>query len=229
MEHRYGRSLAVTMGMLIGLASARADAADEDTGPTPVLLGLGLAVAAGGATVAYTSARHYVDHPDASAGWVALNGLGLLTMEGGGALVALWGWKLGEHAYATDVAGGVPIRSRRPLALTGVAIGAVALVAIEGASFYVFSKISGCANPESTINQSQHCLLDNLVTLTVVQIAAGGVLLVAAPLAGYGFGYDSTARRAGKLPSALRYVVAPTFVATADGRAAPALGLVGRF
>lgn len=218
------------MGLLVGLASVPAAAADDDSGPSPALLGLGLAVAAGGATVAYTSARHYVDNPDASAGWVALNGLGTLTMEGGGALVALWGWKLGEHAYATDVAGGVPIKSRRSLALTGVAIGAVGVVAIEAASFYVFSKFSSCStNQTTTVNQAQHCLLNNLVTLTVVQIAAGGVVLVAAPIAGYGFGYDAAARRAGQLLAAFRYVVAPTFVAGADSHPAPAVGLLGRF
>jgi hypothetical protein len=60
---------------------------------------------------------------------------------------------------------------------------------------------------------------DTVMTSTIINLAAGGVLLVAAPIAGYGFGYDSAAQEAGR-PLSMRATIVPRLVAGGGRQAA---------
>jgi hypothetical protein len=105
-----------------------------------------------------------------------------------------------------------------------VAVGAVAVVAMYVGIAIVFAKQVSCIDPQhNTPDDISRCIGDTVMTSTIINLAAGGLLLVAAPIAGYGFGYDSAAREAGR-PLSMRATIVPRFVAGGAG-----LALVGRF
>jgi hypothetical protein len=207
--------------LLVWARSARADDAEP---PSAGILGAGVALALGGAALNVYGVHRYVNAPGNDFGALTLSSLGNLVMEGGGAIETYWAWRLGEHRLATDLRDDVPLQSRRPLAIGALVVGAAALAATYVGTGIVFAKSFSCAlnhNPEAT---DLHCANDALVAFTIIDLAAGAVLLVAAPVAGYGFAYDSAAQRAGHKLALLRYLVAPTVVPGGAGAA-----LVGRF
>jgi hypothetical protein len=211
------------------LVWARAARADDAEPPSAGILGAGVALAVGGAALNVYEIHRYVNETGNDFGTLTLSSLGSLVMQGGGALETYWAWRLGEHRLATDLRDNVPLESRRPMALGALAVGAVALVATYVGIGFVFAKTFTCAlNQNNTANTApgdiQHCANDALVAVTIIDLAAGAVLLVAAPVAGYGFAYDSAAQREGHKLASLRYLVAPTVVPGGAGAA-----LVGRF
>jgi hypothetical protein len=200
----------VAAAVTLAAAPSRA-AAEEAEAPSAALLVGGVAVAAAGGALQYYAARHYANNADAGFGWVALDSAGGLVTQGGGALVALWGWRLGEHDFAVDLASGGPIKERRPIANTGLVLGGAALLASYAALVYADVGVVGCVHsPNQT--QFQSCARDRFMTLTTVELIADGVLLVAAPIAGYGFGYDSAARKAAERRTAMHFAFAPAFI-----------------
>jgi hypothetical protein len=200
----------VTAAGLLAAAPSPA-AADEGEAPSAALLVGGVAVAAAGGALQYYAARRYTNNLDAGFGWVALDGVGGLVTQGGGALVALWGWRLGEHDLAVDLASGGPIKQRRPLANTGLVLGGAALLASYVALVYADAGVIGCVRSQNQ-TQLQSCARDRFMTLTTIELVADGVLLVAAPIAGYGFGYDSAAQKATERRTAVRFALAPAFI-----------------
>ena len=191
------RVVALIVLAVLRAASSRARAQEAAEPPSPVLLGAGIAVAIGGGALTYYSA-HNLKNNSGSYGDVALNSLGTLTMQVGGALETVWAWQLGESNLSYDLRGNVPLASRRPLALGALAVGAAALVAMYvGIAIVTGKEVSCISNGSKTADQISNCAGDAIMTATYVNLAAGGVLLVAAPVAGYGFGYDAAARDSG--------------------------------
>jgi len=221
MSSRLAAALVVLVVTLAG--ASRAGAEEPAEPPSPVLLGAGIAVAIGGGALTYYSSRSFKNN-GGSFGDLVLNSLGTLTMQVGGALETVWAWQLGESNLSYDVRGNVPLTSRRPLALGALAVGAAAFVAMYVGAAIVAAKEVGCIGSGSkTADEISRCVGDAVMTATYVDLAAGGVLLVAAPVAGYGFAYDAAAREAGR-PLSLRARIVPRLVAGGAG-----LSLVGRF
>src|SRR3954466_5784248 len=115
----------VTFG-LVSTVFPSSRAADEassgaavDSAPSPGLLIAGIGLAAGGGVLGYYSAHQYAYGSYTGDGqqWALLGEVAALTMEGGGALATLWGWRLGEHDFRVDRATGGPIRDRSSLAI----------------------------------------------------------------------------------------------------------------
>jgi len=180
--------------------------------------------AVGGGALQYTSAHHFANNPEASFGWLALGSVGGIVSEVGGAVTAYWGWRLGENHLAFDRASGGPVKERRSMALIALAVGAAALAVEYGAELYLFSKSFSCETQAIGSGSSlTRCAGDQIVTSTTVQLAANGVLLVVAPVAGYGFGYDTAAKQSAG--QGFHISLAPALVSSAT----PGLGLVGRF
>jgi hypothetical protein len=218
----FRRGVAAVLFLVTLTAASRARAQDVEPveSPSPALLGAGIAVAVGGAALSYWTARKFEDN-QGSYGWLLLNSTGGLVMQIGGAIETVWGWQLGESKLSYEVRGNLPLRSRRPLALGAFAVGAAAVVAMYVGIGIVFAKEVSCLDKPNTPDDISRCIGDTIMTSTIINLAAGGVLLVAAPIVGYGFGYDSAAEGAGR-PLSMRLV--PTVVAGGSG-----LALVGRF
>jgi hypothetical protein len=208
-----------------GFAAAGAAHADEVEPPSPVLLGVGIAVAVGGGALAYHGARSYVDSNGSSFGELALSAGGTLLIQVGGVIESAWAWQLGESHLSYDVQGNRPLVSRRPLALAALAVSAAAVVAMYvGTALLVGKNVSCAADAHSSVDAFERCAKAPVLTETFVDLAAGGALLVAAPIAAYGFGYESAAGEAGRPLISLRAVIVPRVLASGGG-----LALVGRF
>lgn len=206
-------------------AAAGVARADEAEPPSPVLLGVGLAIAVGGGALAYHGARSYVDSNGSSFGDLAMNSGGTLLMQVGGALEFLWAWQLGESRFSYDRRGNRPIVPDRPLALGALAVGVAALAAMyAGAALVVAKDVSCAGDAHAGVAAFQSCAKDPVLTATVVDLVAGGVLLVAAPIAGYGLAYDSASNDAGSPFVSLRAVLVPRVGPSGGG-----VALVGRF
>jgi hypothetical protein len=211
--------------VVAAFATAGVARAEEVEPPSPALLGVGIAVAVGGGALAYLGARRFVDSNGTSFGDLALSSGGTLLMQVGGALESVWAWQLGESRLSYDVRGNLPLDSRRPAALGALAVGALALVAMYVGSGLIAAKDFSCAgSAHSDFAAFQSCAKDAVLTATIVDLAAGGVLLVAAPIAAYGLGYDSAAGQAGYSLVSLRARVVPRVLPSGGG-----IALVGRF
>jgi len=232
------RIVSCLVATAIALGSAGRAAADEEPAPaegappSAAWLVFGVAVAAGGGALQYYGAHRYARDAQASGGWLALSSLGGLTAEVGGALTAYWGWRLGENHFAFDRASGGPIKERRSLALGALAVGAVAFAATYVAEIYVFTRAFTCETQAIVAGVAggtpDRCAAQQILTATVIQLGADAVLLGVAPVAGYGFGYDTAAKRANETP-AHRYSLAPAILSDGAGARAPGLQLVARF
>lgn len=183
---------------------ARADEAPEPPGPG--LLIAGIVVAAGGGALAYAGARSYQRSDGSSLGPLFMSSFGSLGMQIGGALETTWAWQLGESRAWYDVRGNVPLKSRRPLGLAGLAVGGVAFAGMLVGMGIVISKEISCTHENVTTTEILTCAKDTVMTATIIDLAAGGVLLVAAPVVGYAFGYDTAVRDAGGTFTSLRLV-----------------------
>lgn len=182
----------------------------------------------GGGALSYYGAHRFAQDDDLKSGgqWVALDAAGTFTMEVGGALATLWGWRLGEHDFQVDRASGGPIKDRRSLAVTGLVVGGAAVVGMTVGFGYVYSKYMSCLGSSNGVSGAElrQCTGDYFVKLSVVDLVADGVLMFAAPLAGYGFGYESAARRAGASPAGFDWRLTPLYLQSGAG-----LGFSGRF
>jgi hypothetical protein len=217
---RRGVALAVLLLCMGAAARVRADEAPRPPGPG--LLITGIVVAAGGGVLAYAGARSYQRSDGSSLGPLFMSSLGTLGMQIGGALETTWAWQLGESRAWYDVAGNVPLRSRRPMGLTGLAVGGAAFAGMLVAQGIVIAKEISCTHANVTTTEILTCAKDTVMTATIVDLAAGGVLLVVAPVVGYAFGYDTAVRDAGGTFTSLR--LAPILRPDGGG-----LALGGRF
>jgi hypothetical protein len=225
------RAAAALLAIAVLLGAARRAAADDSSAseeaaapPSPALLVFGIATAVGGGALQYVAARHFADNVEASAGWLALSGVGGLTSEIGGAVAAYWGWRLGENHFAFDRAAGGTSKERRSLGLTSLGIGAAAFVLEYVAQFYVLTRTITCDTQHIlSATSAEHCAADQVLTATVIELAANAIILGVAPVAGYGFGYDAAAKQSAS-GNGFRLSLAPSFVSGAAG-----LGLVARF
>jgi hypothetical protein len=212
-----------TMLSLLALGSAATANAAEEAGPAPrpsaAIPVLGAAVAASGVMMTYAAAVKERDGDPSCATlsgdctWVDLGGSVLAQI--GGAAIAYWGWRLGEADARDDRAAG-RVRSVDGYKIGGLVVGGLALAALDGAGLYAALGVFDCAKGRMT---DEACLSRAKYTPTLVELGATGVLLVVAPLAGYGLGYAKTA---GEGRPAM--VVVPMASATGGG-----LALAGRF
>jgi hypothetical protein len=214
---RRAAAVAVVLAVLGAASRARGDEPIEP--PSPALLVTGLVLAAGGGTLAYWGARRYVDSDGTATGKLALSNLGTLTMQVGAGFEAYWAWGLGQHAFSYDQRGNLPLRSQRPRAFIALAAAAAAFATMwVGAGIVVAKEISCARDGAASVGDFQRCAKDATMTATLLDLAAGGVLLVAAPFGAYGFGYEAAARESGHSFVSLRLLPTPG-----------GLALVGRF
>jgi hypothetical protein len=212
--------VAALVAALAPASRARAGDLDEPAGPpSPALLATGLVLAAGGGALAYYEARRYVDSGGSSTSSLVLSETGTLLVQVGAGFATYWAWELGQHAFSYDLRGNLPLRSQRPRAFIALAAATAAFVTMFVGAAIVISKEVGCAQDGATsVGEFQRCAQDAVMQATLLDLAAGGVLLVAAPFGGYGFGYEAAAREAGRSFVSWRLVPAPG-----------GLALVGRF
>ena len=211
---------------LLALGSATAAQAGEDARsaprPSAAVPVLGGAVAAGGILLTYAAAMKERDSDPSCATfsggctWVELGG-GALAQIGGAAL-AYWGWRLGEADARDDRAAGTP---RSPTSidgykLGGLIVGGIALVALDGAGLY--GALGGLDCLKGGV-ADEPCMSHAKYRPALVQLGATAVLLVVAPVAGYGLGYAKSADEA-------RPAVALVPLTSATGGG---LALAGRF
>jgi hypothetical protein len=151
--------------------------------------------------------------------------------EVGGAMTTAWAWKLGEHDFALDLRNRAPIQDKRWLGLTGLGVGVVGLIGITVGQILVFQKTVDCFNHSNGYSdEAISCTNDGLLAATIVQLAGDAVLLgVAAPMIGYGFGYDSAADAARRRRDTARVSLTPGILATTGPAPAVGLRLGGRF
>jgi hypothetical protein len=190
------RRVAVVLGLLVALGARAARADEPAPAPGPAGLVVGIAAMAGGGALHYASARHYADDPSTGTGWLLLNSLGALVMQVGGVVETAWGWQLGEHDLALDLASGRPVRQHHPVARVALAAGAVAVIGMYVGIVFVYAKSLGCAVDVRSTAGVRHCAADSVFTISVLDLFAGGLLAVAGPLAGYGLGYEDAAENA---------------------------------
>lgn len=195
-------------------ASAAPDPADDE-GPSLAWPVLGVAVAAGGAALVYHHAkRARTGEPgclrfDGGCLWLGL--AGTLVEEAGGAMVAYWGWRLGQRAFARD--GTRDVSTMRTL---GLVAGGAALIAIYVGATYAAIAPFGCID-RARGELDYKCIGPKQYTAQLIALGATPVLLVAAPVAAYGLGYESARRDAARKPRALEWSVAPALFAGGSG------------
>jgi len=233
------RTIAAVVAIALALGAARRAAADEagaaeeaSSPPSAALLVFGVTIAVGGGALQYYAAHRFVSNASASPGWLALSSVGALTAELGGVVTAYWGWRLGENHFLFDRAGAGPIKERRSMALTAVAIGAIAFAVTYVAEGFVFARTFNCET-QAIVHSvaggaAERCAKDQILTATFIELGADAVLLAVAPFAGYGFGYDAAAKRANETHG-LRYSLAPAVLADGAGARTPGLLLIARF
>jgi hypothetical protein len=192
---------------------ARAQESNEPPSAAwPVVGGL---VAAGGAALVYRQARQArTGDPsclrlDGGCFWLGLGGT--LGEEAGGALIAYWGWRLGERAYALD--SGKDVSGMRTF---GLVAGGAALIAIYvGATYAAFAPF-GCLDRNAG-RVDYKCVGPKQYTAQLIGLSAVPVLLVAAPVASYAFGYEAAHRRSSGQPRTLSWRLAPMAVPSGSG------------
>jgi hypothetical protein len=201
-----GRRAGAVAALVAVLGAAPRVRADEPIDrPSPALLGTGLVLAAGGGVLVYYGAHQYAEAPNSLRTGILMGTVGSLTLDLGVALETVWAWQLGQHASDYDRRGNLPPRSQRPRAFLALAGATVAFV---GMSVGAVGIVAG----------SKDVTLDS----AYLYLGAAGLLLVAAPVAACGFGYEAASRESGRPIVSLRLV--PTLVGGAG-----ALTLVGRF
>jgi len=225
--------------LVLVVANPRQAAAQErepDDGPPSALLVGGLTFAVAGGALQYYGIHRLADSIDEDPGsadlkWGFLGSLGGLMAEVGGAMTTAWAWKLGEHDLAMDLRNRAPIQDKRWLGLTGLGVGVVGIIGITVGQILVFQKTVDCFKHSNGYGtEAQTCTSDMLLTATVIQLAGDAVLLgVAAPMIGYGFGYDSAADAAHRKRDTARVSLTPGLLATTGPAAAVGLRLGGRF
>ena len=139
---------------------AAADEQGPDDGPSPILLVGGLTFAIGGGALQYYGIHRLTDAIDqdnepVGPEWGLLASVGGLVAEVGGAMTTAWAWKLGEHDFAVDLRTGAPIQEKRSLGLTGLVVGAVALIGITVGQLFVFSRTLNCIQRSETYGDRQ--------------------------------------------------------------------------
>lgn len=165
--------------------------------PSVVLPILGVVMAGAGTYLNYEVSRQLADgdencfDPGAGCYWGVV-GAPLLALTGG-ALVAFYGWRLGEHHAWRDARAGGEMKSTRGTALAGLLVGGAMALTNIVIGQYVFFKALSCE--ASNAQMLSACFGDGLEKLALVQIGTNAVLLGAAPFVGYGFAYDSYRER----------------------------------
>jgi len=117
---------------------------------------------------------------------------------GGGALLAAWSWKRGAHLAALDRQQG-HLQDQSGLRHAGLALGITALVLNAGAQVYIFAKAISCGldSLEATDEVDRSCFETALRHGFYAYLAATPLLVAAALMVGYGYGYDQTAELLG--------------------------------
>jgi len=221
------RWAALVAGAVTLLAAAPGARADEDGAirePSPAGLVVGAAAMAGGGALQYFATRHYADHADAGVGWLLLGSAGEIVMQVGALVEGSWGWQLGEFHFAVDAATGGPVRERHPVARAALGVAALAVISMYAGAVYLYVKNGTCTVESGLGAAARRCAAGAADDIAVVNLVAGGLLALAAPVAGHGLGYADAAENSSRGRIYLRYRVAPTFVA-----GAPGLGLVATF
>lgn len=215
--------VAVTVATTLSAASrARADDQGGAQDPSAAWPVAGLLVAAGGAALVYRQARQArTDDPacfklDGGCFWLGLTGT--FVEQAGGAMLAYWGWRLGERAYTRD--GTKDVSTMRTL---GLVAGGAALVAIYVGATYAAIAPFGCID-DARRQLDYKCIGPKQYTAQLVALGATPVLLVAAPVVSYAFGYEAARRTASHDRRALEWRLAPVAFPGGSG-----LTLVGRF
>jgi hypothetical protein len=138
---------------------------------------------------------------------------GGLVAQVGGAIATFWAWRLGESHAARDARAGVET-DVYGYKVGGLVVGGLALATIYASTLYGSFSVFGCTTAGQV---DRGCASRKAYVPALISLGAEPVLLVAAPLAGYGFGYQAGRRR-------LTVVVAPTVSPSLAG-----LTAVGRF
>jgi len=110
---------------------------------------------------------------------------------GGGAMVAGYAWKLGEHDAGLDLGSGRLPKDTSNLRTFGLILGGLGLLVTEVLDFYVLSKVETCNGIESAGVVDIHGCFSSVKTLALVGDAASLLVGVGAPMVGYGFGYHN--------------------------------------
>jgi heme A synthase len=213
------------VALVLTLLAARSGSAHEEAAPapSPAWPVVGLAVALGGAAVSFQQARRASNGEEGcvkvDGGCFWLTQAGTVMEEAGGALLALWGWRLGEHDRAADRAAGRPPRDVDGRRVFGLIAGGVALAALYTGTVVAAFAPLGCVDGVDGDNQEYyHCAARAQWKGQLVALSAVPVLLVAAPVVSYAFGYQAADR------SRAAVTLAPRLAPDRLG-----LDLVGRF
>ena len=165
--------------------------------PSLLLPILGVALAGAGTYLNYEVSRRLADgeencfDPGSGCYWGVV-GAPVLAMSGG-ALVAFYGWRLGEHHAWRDLRAGGEMKSTRGTAIAGLLVGGAMFVTNLVIGQYVVFKTLSCEATDARM--LSECFGDGLEKLALVQIGTNAILLGAAPFVGYGFAYDSYRER----------------------------------
>jgi hypothetical protein len=189
---------------VVGLHARRAAAVDQQAidaraaeAPSVVLPILGVVMAGAGMYLNYEVAGRLADgdencfDPGSGCYWGVV-GAPLLALTGG-ALVAFYGWRLGEHHAWRDKRAGGEMKSTRGSALAGLLVGGAMVLTNLVIGQYILFKTLSCE--ASNAQMLSACFGEGLEKLALVQIGTNTVLLGAAPFVGYGFAYDSYRER----------------------------------
>lgn len=200
------------------LLAGTARAAEDPASPSAALPVLGGAVALGGMAMTYAAARNMHDRDpgcvelDGGCFWLAT--AGALTAQIGGAIATFWAWRLGESDAARDGRAGVA-RDVHAYKVGGLIVGGLALATIYASTLYGSVAVFGCSD---TGVVDRGCASRKAYVPTLLTLGAEAVLLVAAPVAGYGFGHAAGGARTASA------ALVPTVSASAAG-----LAIVGRY